>query len=59
MERDRIRLDKEINLHIGDYLLFKNMGAYVMPFVSNFICNYPSIYLQNEKNLKPLKKERR
>lgn len=59
MERDRIIFDKKLDLHIGNYLMFENMGAYVMPFVSNFICNYPSIYLYDENNVKLLNKNER
>ena len=59
MERDRIIFDKKLDLRIGNYLMFENMGAYVMPFVSSFICNYPSVYLYDGNNIKMLSKNER
>lgn len=57
MERDRINIDKNLDLNIGDYLIFSNMGAYVMPFVPDFICHYPLIYLSDGTKIKRLKKK--
>ena len=57
MERDRIELDENWNFKIGDYIKFKNIGAYTMTFIANFICSYPTVYLKN-KNYIIIKKKK-
>lgn len=49
MEKDRIRIDKDLDLSVGDHLIFNKIGAYTMSFIPNFICSYPNVYWYNEK----------
>lgn len=60
MEKDRIKIDKNLDLTIGDYIIFNKIGAYTMSFIPNFICSYPNIYwYDNGLELTVRKKELR
>lgn len=60
MEKDRIKIDKNLDFLIGDYIIFDVLGAYTMSFIPNFICSYPNIYwYDNDLNLIVKKKKLR
>lgn len=58
MEKDRIKINKDIDFSVGDYILFNKIGAYTMSFISNFICSYPNVYWYDNKIKKIVKKKK-
>ena len=50
MEKDRINLEDNFYLKVGDYIIFKNLGAYTMSFIPNFISSYPNVYWIGKSN---------
>ena len=58
MERDRFKLDKNLDLSTGDYIIFKNLGAYTMTFIPNFIFGNPRVYVKENNKLRLISKKR-
>ena len=57
MDHDRIMvLDNEIELSIGDIIIYHRVGAYSMTFGGPFIRYFPDVYVDNGINIEHIRK---